>query len=546
MKKFVLFSLTLVLVLSMMPLPAFAEEIDEEEVIIYNTELLDEDPSFVQPFADDPEPENPDSSPEPPVSSRQLTISEIVIRGCLNDAPTCSDNKEASFVEIYNNSSDEFNLSGWRLQYVVSNSTTGAKGGTTTIANLPDLISGFEYVVIARDGSFPGLATVTMAISGIGNQSQGYLQIVDETGEVIDIVGYGARSVEAKGGAPIAAPSLNRSAQRCELPGGLLIDSGANSGDFAVYDEKTPGFGVACLAPEPPASPNDCAGLIISEIGANLDKQFIEIYNPTNQAINLSGCQIQTNRNKSVFTFGEENLATDAYRAIWIADTPLTLTKTTTGTVYILSSDGQNEVNSVSYAGLAKETSWSLINEDSVGEWRQTYALTPDAANVWLAYPPCEEGYERNLETGRCRKIPVENILAPCPEGQFRNPETNRCKKIDSGSTLVPCKEGQERNPETNRCRNIPTENELKPCAEGYERNPETNRCRKVNQTTPAAFAIDNDMGGGAGGLWQWGAAGALVTMFSVVAWQYRTEIGRRFGSIKPYLSRKAASAETT
>ncbi|HPF30977.1 MAG TPA: lamin tail domain-containing protein [Candidatus Saccharibacteria bacterium] len=75
----------------------------------------------------------------------------------------------------------------------------------------------------------------------------------------------------------------------------------------------------------------------------------------------------------------------------------------------------------------------------------------------------------------------IENKLKPCPEGQERNPETNRCRKIVASPTLVPCKQGQYRDEQTNRCRNIVSDVVAYiPCPEGQERNPETNRCRTV------------------------------------------------------------------
>ena len=174
--------------------------------------------------------------------------------------------------------------------------------------------------------------------------------------------------------------------------------------------------------------------------------------------------------------------------------------------------------------------------------------------------PTCKEGYEYVESVGKCYK--------KCQDGWTRNPETNRCRKIvieaeseyepykSSGSSSVngsgagspsssnsssvssldaqssspssseaaptckdgyeyvesagkcykACSEGQIRNPETNRCKkassesndsseNSSTENTTckdgyeyvesagkcyKKCADGQIRNPETNRCKKA------------------------------------------------------------------
>lgn len=51
---------------------------------------------------------------------------------------------------------------------------------------------------------------------------------------------------------------------------------------------------------------------------------------------------------------------------------------------------------------------------------------------------PCKEGYSRNPDTNRCRKVTVRKET-PCPEGKIRNPASNRCVKLDGkiGKALV-------------------------------------------------------------------------------------------------------------
>jgi hypothetical protein len=226
------------------------------------------------------------------------------------------------------------------------------------------------------------------------------------------------------------------------------------------------------------------------------------------------------------YEFGDENLSPNALKIIKIADTDLTLTKTTTGAVYLLTSDGQDEIDSVQYENLAKNTSWSLID----GEWMQTYAVTWGGVNNMQQFPTCQAGYFRNFETGLCNKNPEPEILKPCAEGQYRSAETGRCRKLESATTtiLTPCQEGYERNPLTNRCRKIATtaENEPKPCAEGYERNPETGRCRKKTSSAPAGFAVKANSSNGDGS-WKMVAGGVLGATILIIIFQYRAEIRR-------------------
>ncbi len=112
--------------------------------------------------------------------------------------------------------------------------------------------------------------------------------------------------------------------------------------------------------------------------------------------------------------------------------------------------------------------------------WQYTDNPTPGAENVLT------------VVTSKGGDI-IEDELQPCPEGKYRNPETNRCRNIATlVAELSPCAEGQERNPATNRCRSvISSVSSLVPCKAGQERNPETNRCRSIsgssNELVPCA-----------------------------------------------------------
>lgn len=191
-----------------------------------------------------------------------------------------------------------------------------------------------------------------------------------------------------------------------------------------------------------------------------------------------------------------------------------------------------------------------------------------------LALRPCRDGYERNPETNRCRKITSASDdsssgLTPCASGYERNPDTNRCAKIKSTTTtesgsgsrsssnsssfskaLAPCKDGYERNPSTNRCvkKKAASSTSLKPCKEGYERNPETNRCRKkasssggskASGSDDAKFPVTSTRSTKGSGNGTTNTTGLLVILgvigglsAIILVWQYRAEIGRFYRKI--------------
>ncbi len=301
----------------------------------------------------------------------------------------------------------------------------------------------------------------------------------------------------------------------------------AERGEWRWTTYPTPGNRPSDFGPD--VVVNHCEGLRLSEIGANYSSQFIEVYSTAATEIDISGCQLQTNRSTTstyIFAAGSK-MAVGEYRAVTVDATELTLTKTTTGTVYLLNSDGTAEVDARSYDSLDEQTSLALVG----GVWKQTFAVTPGSENQYVQYPACESGYTRNEVTGRCNKDPEPVVLAPCPAGQYRNPDTGRCKSlVATTSTLAACAPGEYRNPETNRCKKLVTESSaLQPCDPGYERNPDTNRCRKVlaaETTVPFAdFPVEPIADTTKAFVAWWALGGALLLGLGYAGWEWRYEV---------------------
>ncbi|MDZ7744445.1 MAG: lamin tail domain-containing protein [Candidatus Saccharibacteria bacterium] len=464
-----------------------------------------------------------------PATETLILISEFQNRGTVDDGEDAGSVVGThEFIELYNPHNETVSLDGWELEFA------NEKGTTTRSIVLfeddSDADVGYEiqpdgFFVVSYESYLPeaNFLLDSRTASGYLNYHDGTIRLFDNDGELVDMVGYG--DPEHYLTSPAGAPQPDQSLIRCFGQDGLIVDTGNNALDFTINEIPMPGAGLECPLPEPDPEPDDeeepeeqsgekpedepdddlsqkvdkeldtdqetapeddiniCEGVVISEIGANLDEQFIELHNLTNQEAELDGCQLQTNRNDNTYVFADEVVEPHDYLTIQIANTELTLTKTTTGTVYVLSSDGQEEVDAQKYSDLRPETSWAWFGDD---DWRQTYELTLGQENKYQEYADCKEGKERNPDTGRCRNIVSSTSeLKPCDSDQERNPETNRCRKIDSGSSLVPCRPGQERNPETNRCRSVTSSTrQLVPCKPHQERNPETNRCRNINQTS--------------------------------------------------------------
>lgn len=499
-------------------------------------------------------------APEPPVveiPKPAPVITELLVNGsCTLSFPadrqiadcTSTTYKDVDYFELYNPSALPLPLKDIQIFY--------SRSGVLDMSQLPLTVFGDEEVA-PHQSVILGRNVSSVLQARIAQFSQNLIQsggslYVTKGGAILDELAWGDAQTPGRVKAA-QKPLPNEALQRC-LVGDIPYESNPRDAslEFIRYtsDLLTPGQAVLCPPVDPEPSVNSCEGLKLSEISANVDKQYVEIYNDSDSTLDIMGCRLQTNRSQNFYSFTSRQLQSGEYAVVYIADTDLILTKTTTGTVYLLSSDGKIEQDSQSYVNLAKDTSWALFGDT----WKQTYATTAGMVNRYQQYLPCEVGYERNEETGRCRKVEivavatdcgeskyrseetgrcrnfaVESALSSCSDNQYRNPETNRCRNLTAAvSALTPCKEGQYRSPETNRCRSlvVTATSEQKPCAAGQERNPETNRCRKiVSGDGKAGFKVV-DTPETADRMVSWLALGGVGAMsLGYAVWEWRREL---------------------
>ena len=376
----------------------------------------------------------------------------------------------------------------------------------------------------------------------VGNQivTSGVMELFVD-GALVDRVCFGTQAQCAGEGEWAASPGANdvaigcfvgRDRVRCEgvsgnrnwLVGsdvGLVFREGGFLAD-EVEDEVVLG------------EVNLCEGLIVTEIGANVERQFVEIHNTRGEVVDLAGCRVSVRAGNSWTTmrFGEgRRIGMYGYVAVWADEGGLTMTRSPTSATgnpvrILASSDNYDAVDEVFYGRQRTGTSWALFGEG----WKETFAVTPGAENVWSEFRICEPGRVINPATGNCVNEPTP--LVDCGPGRYRSPETGRCRNIPVFVGLAPCREGYYRNPETNRCRRIREDTGPAECAPGWYRNPETGRCRLIRENVGAAFGIDPmDVSERSVFVGTWGlvivAGGGLV----VAAVQFRQEIagvGRR------------------
>jgi len=276
--------------------------------------------------------------------------------------------------------------------------------------------------------------------------------------------------------------------------------------------------------------------LLANAVGDDDGNEFIELYNPNNETVDLSFYKLQvgTGTVKTYQFPSGDYINPHEYKSYNNHDIGFTLVNSGS-TVSIINIYGE-EVDKTSYSNSDEGMAWALIG----GVWQFTNQPTPGQENLIsieelvtdsgdvLGAKICAPNQYLSPDTNRCRLIVVQT---PCKDGQYRSEETNRCRSIASDvSVLQSCAENQERNPATNRCRLIASSSsEPTPCAEGQERNPDTNRCRNIVSSIPQAeYRVEPiPVIRNSSDLWILG--GVLVAAFGYAIWEWRYEIKQLF-----------------
>lgn len=439
-----------------------AEQTEETAETGSNSKAIITEIPLIPEVFDLPEEDQTILSEDTVVSSkaRSVVITELQTRG--------SGGASAELVELYNASDQEVDVTGWCLQRA---SATGVNYITMTCIKASDaaistrvILPPHSYVVLVSELTAtinPTLRYDLIFAAGMADTG-GRMRVVNAAGQTIDLVGWGNAN-EHEGVAPALAVPVNqplRSLQRVAGDSGEYQNTPDNSLDFTilparVYFESGSLYEVVDLCINIPgiqefvaehllrnrsgdcverSNINFCEAIRVNEIAANMTRQYIELANGADHDASLAGCRIMTNRSSSIFLeLPDITLAPHEYYVTYIDETSLLLSKSTTGTVYLLASDGETEVQSLTYEELLADTSWSYFTDG----WKQTYELTPKIENIYAQFAACSAGQERHLETGRCRAISAEPVLLDCGEGRERNPVTNRCRNVVSTTPAV-------------------------------------------------------------------------------------------------------------
>ena len=528
----------------------------------------------------------------------------------LQTAGAVSNTSSEEIIVLYNLSVSDLNITGWCLEY-----SSGANGVTFTKLSCVDTadaqtelwVKSGGYVSFGTNEFKTKNFTPDFLFNAGLAATGGHLRLVDSSGLEIDRVSWGnavaiagvlpaIKHTDGKvlsrntasllldtdvhltdfSSMPLLTPIIsgvyeveilvdlcpNITGMQVDIPSGFMIDDSGdcyedicpNIDDLQIiipsgYEMKPGSFNCTLI-------PLEDAILLITELVANAPstdtgREYIEIHNPLNRTVNLSGYKLQVGPNfTKEFIFANSDILAGQYKVFSDSETSIVLPNTTGVQLRLIAPDGNTVSETDVYSDAGDNVSWALVED----QWIYTNQITPGATNrpylepaqtevvgVSIVMAPCPDGKYRNPETNRCRAIETAvSQLAACNEDEYRNPETNRCRKATAVSILVACGVGKVRNPETKRCRNIAQTTSLTDCTEGQERNPETNRCRKISvlgSSTDSLPTVTDVAVESTTGQINWAViVGVLAGTFAYIVYEWRSELTQFYGRIRAKL----------
>lgn len=301
------------------------------------------------------------------------------------------------FVELYNPTDVAISLDGWQLQYKSATGASWSKKAALS-GSLPShgfwLLSSIGYLSQAD-------AFFASGLSG----TAGHARLVDATGGVADTVGWG-KTANAAETSPAPAPGSGQSIER--VPGWLTedggngVDSGDNSQDFVLRDQPNPQSSSA--QPEVPqprpdapaaaagddtaATPVEYPAVQVTELlpdpaspQTDAADEFIELFNPGNDAVNVGGYVLKTGANfHASYILPQRVIEPQAYLAVYSAASHLSLPNTG-GAVQLYSPAGIMMEQTASYGAAKPGQAFAADGE----QWGWTLQPTPGDANVIVA-----------------------------------------------------------------------------------------------------------------------------------------------------------------
>ena len=297
---------------------------------------------------------------------QKINFGDVLINELVSDP---ADN-EVEWIELYNKTGREIDLTGWRIEDG-SQAKTNLSGGCD------------KYKVIDKP-------------NGSLNNAGDLVILYDASGRIIDQLAYGGW---ADGDTTDNAPAAGDPGSLARKYDGYNTYNNLN--DFAVTLKLTQGSNNVIeiedeISPAAKAGFDFSGDIYLSEILPNPDGddtklEFIEIYNAGNREVNLTGWSLSNEDNKKVSL---EKIAASAiikageYLAVYRPKTKIVL-HNDKGAVKLFQPLADKPFMAVEYKNVKEGLSYNSVDYKR-GEWIWSETITPAAINVFkiINHPP--------------------------------------------------------------------------------------------------------------------------------------------------------------
>lgn len=323
----------------------------------------------------------------------------------------------SEFIEIENTSDSILDLTGWKLQYHSSTSQNwSTKNLSFLIPNTTSFSPGDRALLSASGYSPPDSVVLASFPSGLAD-SGGAVRIVPSASldeSLGDKLAWGVSDAPICSIAPRHGD--RQSLKRFPFGDGVIVDSSMSGKDFYVSNSPSPDsidtqdpFSIDevvnyCGKPSPGATPDPTApgapedpGLPNSAVYQKVEiteifpdpvspqtdenDEYIELFNPNQEAVNISGYKLQTGMNFTYsYLIGDITIQPGEYYSISRKDSGLTLSNTSSR-ARLLDPAGETVSETEPYDQSNPAQSWQTYG----GTWQWSETPTPSAGNLQLS-----------------------------------------------------------------------------------------------------------------------------------------------------------------
>lgn len=438
-------------------------------------------------------------------------------------------NKSSSrLVELYNNSDQPVDITGWCVRYVAETAPVALNGSTSMrVCFNPDLIS--QHIVLpAREhvlvgASQLGIVADFMMIEGLGTGLSGKVYIVDALQNIVDMFGWGAGTLGAEGTPKTSEGNVAKVYERKQSVTGTYIDTNDNNADF--FDSKLrANYLIGALVEIDDVCQNLPDIQTLVPTGMVLDGEDMCINEPVDICVNIDGEQLTLGAGVEVDDEG--NCYQDACLNLagFQGTIPAGYKESTQEfdcyldllpvqvTELLPNPDGDDNHNEFielyNPNDVAVDLTYHVFHLG--GDYAKAYSfpigfLIKPKGYIALYNNDISFTLTNAVSSLRLRSLDNTHVYdvqeysnAGSGEAwalingiwQYTNMPTPGAENIPSSTEqelmttalLTDCGEGRERNPLTKRCRNIvsTTKSVPKPCRDDQYRSEETGRCRNM------------------------------------------------------------------